>query len=118
MSRLKGEFEELGVDMTGTDDANFAKTKKRERSRSVKSAKRFKGSQDGYTNEEGGKTTRDASGIRDPKTRMKLKQTEKKMQRKKFAQGGKAGESDRKITTKMPKHLFAGKRGTGKTQRR
>jgi len=118
VSRLKGEFEELGVDMTGTDDANFAKTKKRGRSASVKSAKRFKGERDGYTNEEGGKMSRDVSGVRDPKARMKLKQHEKKMQRKKFAQGGKAGESDRKILTKMPKHLFAGKRGTGKTQRR
>ena len=37
------------------------------------------------------------------------------MQRKKFAGLGKAGESDRKITTKMPKHLFAGKRKMGKT---
>jgi len=118
VSRLKGEFEELGVDMTGTDDANFAKTKKRGRSASVKSAKRFKGERDGYTNEEGGKMSRDVSGVRDPKARMKLKVHEKKMQRKKFAQGGKAGESDRKILTKMPKHLFAGKRKMGKTQRR
>ncbi|CAK5264054.1 unnamed protein product [Mycena citricolor] len=30
----------------------------------------------------------------------------------------KAGEGDRAITTKMPKHLFAGKRKAGKTQRR
>ena len=30
----------------------------------------------------------------------------------------KRGESDREIRTKMPKHLFAGKRGNGKTQRR
>lgn len=31
---------------------------------------------------------------------------------------GKAGEADRVITTKMPKHLFSGKRGMGKTDRR
>jgi len=31
---------------------------------------------------------------------------------------GKAGESDRRIQTKMPKHLFSGKRGIGKTDRR
>jgi len=30
----------------------------------------------------------------------------------------KAGEGDRAIPTKMPKHLFSGKRGQGKTQRR
>ena len=35
--------------------------------------------------------------------------------RNKFA---KAGESDRAIPTKMPKHLFSGKRGIGKTDRR
>ena len=86
MSRLKGEFEELGVDMSGTGDAKFANTKKRGRSASVKSAKRFKGERDGYTNEEGGKISRDVSGVRDPKARMKLKQHEKKMQRKKSYQ--------------------------------
>ncbi len=30
----------------------------------------------------------------------------------------KIGEADRVITTKMPKHLFSGKRGMGKTDRR
>ncbi len=29
VSRLKREFTELGVDMTGTDDANFASTEKK-----------------------------------------------------------------------------------------
>lgn len=29
-----------------------------------------------------------------------------------------AGEGDRVIQTKMPKHLFSGKRGVGKTDRR
>ena len=115
---MKGEFETLGVDMSGTEDANFAKTKKRGRSVSIKSAKRFKGAQDGYGEDGVGKVSRDKSGTRDPETRKKIKSMDKKMQKKKFARLGKAGESDRKITTKMPKHLFAGKRGTGKTQRR
>jgi nucleolar GTP-binding protein len=30
----------------------------------------------------------------------------------------KAGEADRRILTKMPKHLFSGKRSNGKTDRR
>lgn len=30
----------------------------------------------------------------------------------------KRGESDREIKTKMPKHLFAGKRGMGKANHR
>lgn len=41
-----------------------------------------------------------------------------KMSQKKIQQFGKAGEADRHIGTKMPKHLFAGKRGKGKTDRR
>jgi len=35
-----------------------------------------------------------------------------------FYTTGARGESDRKIVTKMPKHLFSGKRGNGKTDRR
>ena len=101
--------------MDGTGDANFTKTRKRGRSASLKSTKRLK-LQDGDNH--GAKIPRDKSGIRDPEARKKLKVMAKKMQKRKFAALGKAGESDRKITTKMPKHLFAGKRGTGKTQRR
>ena len=109
--------------MKGTGDANFTKTKggKRGRSESVKSGKRFKIDGDdaeGARSRSRSKTPRDKSGLRDPEDRKKLKDLSKKMDKKKFARFGKAGESDRKITTKMPKHLFAGKRGTGKTQRR
>ena len=64
------------------------------------------------------RVARDKSGVRDPETRQKLDTMKKKMQQKKFGLWGKAGESDRKIPTKMPKHLFAGKRGAGKTDRR
>ena len=62
--------------------------------------------------------SRDKSGVRDPEQRKKIKKMDKKMQKKTFGKMGKAGESDRKITTKMPRHLFAGKRGSGKTDRR
>lgn len=37
---------------------------------------------------------------------------------KKTKRMGLKGEADRFIGTKMPKHLFAGKRGVGKTDRR
>lgn len=63
------------------------------------------------------KTPRDKSGIRDPEKRAHVRQLSKVSQRK-MNQFGKAGEADRKITTKMPKHLFSGKRKAGKTQRR
>ena len=56
--------------------------------------------------------------MRDPEERKRLRKTQKKMQKKVFASGGKAGESDRHIQVKRPKHLFAGKRGIGKADRR
>ncbi|XP_047136656.1 GTP-binding protein 4 isoform X1 [Hydra vulgaris] len=60
---------------------------------------------------------RDVSGIRDPIKRAKAKKVTRTFQRK-FNSQGKAGESDRHIHSKMPKHLFAGKRKSGKTDRR
>lgn len=121
VSRLKKEFTELGVDMTGTEEAKFAnlpnKRKARSKSRDAKKAKME------VDESESGKprtrsASRDVSGIRDPEERKKLKKVEKKMQRKKFGVRGKAGESDRHISVKMPRHLFSGKRGAGKTDRR
>lgn len=49
--------------------------------------------------------------------KMKLKKIASKAQ-KKIAKKGLKGEGDRFIGTKMPKHLFAGKRKLGKTDRR
>ena len=60
---------------------------------------------------------RDKSGLRDDaqvtKARKKMK-----MAQKPLSKYSKKGEADRKIVTKMPKHLFAGKRKLGKTGRR
>merc|ERR1712107_808938 len=47
-----------------------------------------------------------------------VEKMKKKHDKKAFAKMGKAGESDRKIHEKKPKHLFTGKRGIGKTDRR
>ncbi|XP_031551767.1 nucleolar GTP-binding protein 1-like [Actinia tenebrosa] len=59
---------------------------------------------------------RDQSGIQ-PENKMKAKKMAKVSQRK-MNRLGKAGEADRMIRTKMPKHLFSGKRKSGKTTRR
>jgi len=119
VTRLRKEFTELGVDMESTGE-HFTKTNKRKaRSESRNNNKKAKMEVD-----ETGKTRsqsripRDQSGIRDPVQRKKLKRLEKKTARKAFALTGKAGESDRHIACKKPKHLFAGKRGMGKTDRR
>ena len=50
-----------------------------------------------------------------------MKQIAKKMSHKsqgKMNQFGKAGEADRHIAVKKPKHMYTGKRGIGKTDRR
>ena len=111
VSRLKKEFTELGVDMSGTDDAHFATTRSRSGSRpAVKKAR--------MDRSESRATPRDQSGVRDPEMKTKLKKMEKKTQNKKFNKMGKSGEADRHIAVKKPKHLFAGKRGIGKADRR
>lgn len=107
VSRLKREFSELGVDMSGTYDANFAQTGSRSRS---KVRKRERSASRG--------PARDESGVRDPEMRKKIRKMEKKVQKKTFNKSGKSGESDRHIAVKKPKHLFAGKRKMGKTDRR
>jgi len=125
VSRLKKEFTELGVDMTGTGDAKFANTpnstnKRKSRSKSrAEAAKKSK--MDVDENAVAGKgraMSRDKSGIRNPETIQKLDKMKKKIEFKKFGTQGKTGESDRHIHVKKPKHLFCGKRGIGKTDRR
>lgn len=113
VKRLKREFTELGVDMADDgDDRNFEDAKGGRKARSesrppIKKAKRDDASK-----------YRDRSGVRDPSVAAKLRTGMKKMQEKKFNHWAKAGEADRRILTKMPKHLFSGKRGAGKTERR
>eukprot|EP01134_Creolimax_fragrantissima_P005651 CFRG5651T1 len=63
------------------------------------------------------KRTRDDTGVADSKQKGKSKEIMKLAQRP-MIRAGKAGEADRHIGTKMPKHLFSGKRGNGKTDRR
>ncbi|CAN8102190.1 unnamed protein product [Discula destructiva] len=62
-------------------------------------------------------TDRRVDGVTDETARTKTERASKLAQRK-MNRMAKAGESDRKIMTAMPKHLFAGKRGMGKTSRR
>ena len=50
-------------------------------------------------------------------TQIKAEKLAKKKQFK-MNKMGKASESDRRIAIKKPRHLFSGKRGNGKTDRR
>jgi len=116
VSRLKKEFETLGV--TGLaeedEDAHF----NRARSVSRSKPKRQKLGDDPHRS--ASVVPRSQSGLRDPdgSKRAKLQELRKKQDKKTFAKFGKAGESDRRILEKKPKHLFCGKRGIGKNDRR
>ena len=56
------------------------------------------------------------AGLRDDDERMRAQKIDKAQRR--MNKRAKIGEADRTIITKMPKHLFSGKRGIGKTDRR
>jgi len=114
VSRLRGEMEELGVDMSSTDDANF--TQSRSRSRSARPLKRKREDSSGVVRSSS-KVPRDVSGVRDAKMRNKVKTIAKKAQMK-SNRNARKGEGDRTILDMKPKHLFAGKRKMGKTDRR
>jgi nucleolar GTP-binding protein len=117
VSRLKGEFETLGVDMEDVKGAHFTRTEEGERERRPLKRARIEGSGTGRSSSRG-LVPRDQSGIRDKAQGEKIKKMNYKTQNKNFNQHGKVGESDRRISVKKPKYLFAGKRSNGKTDRR
>ncbi|XP_053621437.1 nucleolar GTP-binding protein 1 [Plodia interpunctella] len=110
-ARLRGEMEELGVDMSDTQEAHFTRARARSRSRSAPAAKKPRG-------RSVSKPARDEVGVKDVVMQKKVKKLAHVAISKKTKKMGLKGEADRFIGTKMPKHLFAGKRGVGKTDRR
>merc|ERR1711936_774614 len=115
VSRLKKEFEELGVTGLEVDnpESHFNRAKSTSRARAPK---RMKVNDDPHRSQSA--VPRSQSGLRDKEQGEKLDKVKKKGDKKTFARFGKAGESDRRILEKKPKHLFSGKRGLGKTDRR
>jgi len=115
VTRLKAEFETLGV--TGlaekNEDAHFNRA--RSASKGPKSKRAKLDGVDPHATK--GSVARSKSGIRGEDAE-KLATLKKKRDKKTFAMVGKAGESDRRIQEKKPKHLYSGKRGMGKTDRR
>ena len=61
--------------------------------------------------------SRDESGVRDV-SHYEAARKQMKRGQTKFISRGRIGEADRVILSKKPKHLYVGKRGLGKTQRR
>uniref|UniRef100_A0A0V0G4Q4 Nucleolar GTP-binding protein 1 n=1 Tax=Triatoma dimidiata TaxID=72491 RepID=A0A0V0G4Q4_TRIDM len=117
VSRFRSELGKLGVEPENSEKAGYKRTRGRSRSLSMVSAKRLRLSSESAPRSMS-RPPRDVSGVKDPQTRLRLKKIAHKAISKKINRKGMKGEADRFIGTKMPKHLFSGKRGIGKTQRR
>ncbi|XP_015187030.1 PREDICTED: nucleolar GTP-binding protein 1 [Polistes dominula] len=113
VSKLKEQMEDLGVDMEDSENAHFTKKRSRSRSRSLIANKRIR-----TESVSSRSRARSEMGVKDPQMKTKLKNIAHKALKKKVAKKGLKGEADRFIGTKMPRHLFSGKRGVGKTDRR
>lgn len=114
VSRLRSEFEELGVDMSDVDGCHFTRTKSVSRSRPP--LKKARVDSEGRVRSSS-KTPRDQSGVRDAKMAKKMKTIGRKAQSQ-LNRDGRKGEADRHVYNLKPKHLFAGKRGLGSASRR
>ncbi|XP_033334180.2 nucleolar GTP-binding protein 1 [Megalopta genalis] len=119
VTKLKEQMEDLGIDMEGTEEAHFMKTRGRSRSLSQPAKKRMRVDSVSQSRaRSNSRPARDDMGVKNVAMKTKLKNIAHKALKKKIAKKGLKGEADRFIGTKMPRHLFSGKRGTGKTDRR
>ncbi|KAK9687460.1 NOGCT domain protein [Popillia japonica] len=121
VTKLRSQMEDLGVDMSGTDNAHFTKTRGRSRSAGPPVKRMRMDTSEGASqsrNRSVSRTPRNEQGVKDVAMRTKLSKIAHKAISNKVRKYGLKGEADRFIGTKKPKHLFAGKRGVGKTDRR
>ncbi|XP_050687634.1 GTP-binding protein 4-like [Eriocheir sinensis] len=114
VSRLRSEFEDLGVDMSEVEGCHFTRTRSTSRSRPA--LKKARMDSEGRVRSSS-KTPRDQSGVRDPKMAKKMKKIGNKAQSA-MNKDGRRGEADRHVYDLKPKHLFSGKRGLGSTSSR
>jgi len=116
--RLEGTMSELGIDMDNKEDSHYVAKMHETRSRSLSRPEIKRKREDSEGNvRSSSKVPRDQSGVRDVTMAKKARKINKMSQRK-LNLGAKTGEADRRIFIKKPKHLFSGKRSTGKTDRR
>ncbi|KAH8373617.1 hypothetical protein KR200_008943 [Drosophila serrata] len=129
VNKLVQTMEGLGVDMSGSETANFTKSVVDLRRAQVAVGSKKLPKQPLLDKESSAvvkKTgmplkrapSRDTLGIKNLAIRKKAQIMAKRDIAKKVTRNTLKGEADRFIGTKMPKHLYSGKRGTGKTDRR
>uniref|UniRef100_A0A669E5N4 Nucleolar GTP-binding protein 1 n=1 Tax=Oreochromis niloticus TaxID=8128 RepID=A0A669E5N4_ORENI len=116
--RLEKEMGNLGLDMDDKDDSHYAQQARRSRSVAKKRKREASAPPTSRTrSQSASRPPRDQSGLRDAKMVKKTKKMMKKSQ-KDMNRQGKKGESDRHVFDLKPKHLLAGKRKSGTTDRR
>uniref|UniRef100_A0A3Q0SGI3 Nucleolar GTP-binding protein 1 n=1 Tax=Amphilophus citrinellus TaxID=61819 RepID=A0A3Q0SGI3_AMPCI len=116
--RLEKEMSNLGLDMDDKGDSHYAQQARRSRSVAKKRKREASAPPTSRTrSQSASRPPRDQSGLRDAKMVKKTKKMMKKSQ-KSMNRQGKKGESDRHVFDLKPKHLLAGKRKSGTTDRR
>jgi len=130
VTKLRETMENLGVDMSGTENANFTKavvdlrrTIMPATSSKILGKKQLLDKESSAVVKRTGQPlkrghARNTLGLKNPMIKKKAEFMAKHDIAKKVTKMSLKGEADRFIGTKMPKHLFAGKRGNGKTDRR
>ncbi|XP_049604197.1 GTP-binding protein 4 [Syngnathus scovelli] len=117
--KLEKEMGDLGLDMSDKNNSHYA-----QKARQSRSVTRKRKREDSVTltvsqtrSQSASRPPRDQSGLRDAKmvkkTKKMMKNSQKGMNRQ-----GKKGEADRHVFDLKPKHLLAGKRKSGNTNRR
>ncbi|OQV21178.1 Nucleolar GTP-binding protein 1 [Hypsibius exemplaris] len=117
-SRLRAQMEDVGIDgeeLAGKRRSRSSASTSRAEKRPRLSLSQSQASH--TTTRSQSRPSRDKSGQRDEVMVQKTRKMAKKAQNK-MNHDARKGESDRKIVTLKPKHLFAGKRTIGKTDRR
>ncbi|KAI9578092.1 nucleolar GTP-binding protein 1 [Glossina fuscipes] len=132
VTKLRETMENLGVDMSGTENANFTKSvvDLRRGLVPVGAGKKVSILKKPLLDKESSaivkktgqplkrKPSRDNMGVKNVAMKKKLQVMARRDIAKKVSRLCLKGEADRFIGTKMPKHLYAGKRGVGKADRR
>nr|KAG5700521.1 hypothetical protein BaRGS_025233 [Batillaria attramentaria] len=116
---MEEQLEELGVEFDASGENNFGRMRSRSASRKALKRKREESAEPRSVSRarSSSQAPRDKSGMRDATMVSKAKKVARKAQKPRNMDA-KKGEGDRVILNMKPKHLFAGKRKGGKTQRR
>lgn len=118
--KMNRELGALGIEMDSDEDTHLNQMRSRSKSRKAIKRKREESMDVDKRRSRSrsvSKAPRDQSGVRDAKMARKVKTIGRKAQVPRNREA-KKGEGDRVILNMKPKHLFAGKRKGGKTDRR